>query len=88
MRALAVVDGEHYAPVVRDALADGAGELCESVELFDVFTGAQVGEGKKSLAYALSFRAPDRTLTEDEASEMRDAAVRAAGDKVGAVLRG
>ena len=73
---------------VRDALAVGAGELCESVELFDVFTGEQVGEGKKSLAYALSFRAADRTLTEDEASEMRDSAVRAAGDTLGAVLRG
>ncbi|ANI92257.1 phenylalanine--tRNA ligase subunit beta [Dietzia timorensis] len=83
-----VVDADVPSSAVRDALAVGAGELCESVELFDVFTGEQVGEGKKSLAYALSFRAADRTLTEDEASEMRDSAVRAAGDTLGAVLRG
>ena len=53
------------AAEVEAALREGAGELLESVRLFDVYTGDQVGEGKKSLAFALRFRAPDRTLTEE-----------------------
>jgi phenylalanyl-tRNA synthetase beta chain len=52
-----------------------------------VFTGPQVGEGKKSLAFALRFRAPDRTLTESETAAARDAAVAAAAEAVGAVQR-
>ena len=59
----------------------------EAISLFDVFTGAQVGEGRKSMAFSLRFRAGDRTLTEDEASAARDAAVAKAAELVGAVLR-
>jgi phenylalanyl-tRNA synthetase beta chain len=61
--------------------------LLESVTLFDVYVGPQAGEGNKSLAYALRFRAPDRTLTEAEAAEARDAAVAAAARETGAVQR-
>ncbi|MFE9451347.1 phenylalanine--tRNA ligase subunit beta [Streptomyces sp. NPDC006739] len=74
---------------VEEALRDGAGTLLESIRLFDVYENAeQLGEGKKSLAYALRFRAADRTLTVDEASAARDAAVALAGERTGAVLRG
>ncbi|MER7924559.1 MULTISPECIES: phenylalanine--tRNA ligase subunit beta [unclassified Streptomyces] len=74
---------------VEAVLREGAGELLESIRLFDVYeNAAQLGEGKKSLAYALRFRAADRTLTVDEASAARDAAVALAGERVGAVLRG
>jgi phenylalanyl-tRNA synthetase beta chain len=66
----------------------GAGELLEDVALFDVFTGEQVGEGKKSLAYSLRLRAADRTLSAKEVRAVRDAVVESAADKVGAVLRG
>ena len=66
----------------------GAGELLESIRLFDVYTGAQVGEGKKSLAYSLRFRAADRTLTVEETTAARDAAVALAGERIGAQLRG
>jgi phenylalanyl-tRNA synthetase beta chain len=52
-----------------------------------VYTGPQVGEGKKSLAFALRFRAPDRTLTEAETSAARDRAVAMAVSLVGAVQR-
>ncbi|MFI2241823.1 phenylalanine--tRNA ligase subunit beta [Streptomyces chrestomyceticus] len=83
-----IVDASVPAAEVETALRSGAGELLESLRLFDVFTGEQVGEGKKSLAYALRFRAPDRTLTADEASAARDAAVAAAVERTGAVLRG
>ncbi|MCT2588675.1 phenylalanine--tRNA ligase subunit beta [Streptomyces sp. N2-109] len=76
------------AAEVEAALRAGAGELLESLRLFDVFTGEQVGEGRKSLAYALRFRAEDRTLRADEASAARDSAVASAAERTGAVLRG
>ncbi|MET8568319.1 phenylalanine--tRNA ligase subunit beta [Streptomyces sp. NPDC004783] len=83
-----VVDAFVPAAEVEAALREGAGELLESIRLFDVYDNAeQLGEGRKSLAYALRFRAGDRTLTVDEASAARDAAVALAGERVGAVLR-
>jgi phenylalanyl-tRNA synthetase beta chain len=82
-----VVDADVAAQTVEDAIRDGAGELLEDVRLFDVYTGPQLGESRKSLTFALRFRAPDRTLTEDEASAAREAAVRSAAERVGAVLR-
>ena len=63
---------------VGESLRRGAGPLLESVRLFDVYTGDQIPAGSKSLAYALRFRAPDRTLTEAETAQARDAAVAAA----------
>ncbi|WLQ32836.1 phenylalanine--tRNA ligase subunit beta [Streptomyces castrisilvae] len=83
-----VVGQDVPAADVERALRAGAGELLESLRLFDVFTGEQIGEGRKSLAYALRFRAGDRTLTVDEASAARDAAVALAAERTGAVLRG
>ncbi|MBM9510538.1 phenylalanine--tRNA ligase subunit beta [Actinacidiphila acididurans] len=83
-----VVDGTVPAAAVESALRDGAGDLLESLRLFDIFTGPQIGEGRKSLAYALRFRAPDRTLTAEEASAARDAAISAAAERTGAILRG
>jgi phenylalanyl-tRNA synthetase beta chain len=72
---------------VRRALVDGAGDLLESVSLFDVYTGGQVPPGHRSLAFALRFRAPDRTLTDAETAAARDAAVAVAAQRYGAVLR-
>ncbi|XVQ07947.1 phenylalanine--tRNA ligase subunit beta [Spirillospora sp. CA-255316] len=83
-----VVDAAVPAAEVESALREGAGELLESIRLFDVYTGEQAGEGRKSLAYSLRFRAPDRTLTAEEVSASRDAAVAAAVERTGAVLRG
>ncbi|MFG2513677.1 phenylalanine--tRNA ligase subunit beta [Streptomyces sp. NPDC048584] len=84
-----VVDAFVPASEVEAALREGAGELLESIRLFDVYENAdQLGEGRKSLAYALRFRATDRTLTVDEASAAREAAVTLAGDRTGATLRG
>ena len=82
-----VVPAAVSARAVADAVREGAGELLEDIQLFDVFTGPQVGADRKSLTFALRFRAPDRTLTEDDASAARDAAVRRAAEAVGAVLR-
>ncbi|MFJ8084528.1 phenylalanine--tRNA ligase subunit beta [Streptomyces sp. NPDC096205] len=84
-----VVDKPVPAAEVEAALREGAGELLEGIRLFDVYENAeQLGDGRKSLAYALRFRAGDRTLTVDEASAARDAAVALAGERTGAVLRG
>ncbi|HEV2888636.1 MAG TPA: phenylalanine--tRNA ligase subunit beta, partial [Jatrophihabitans sp.] len=84
-----VVAREVPAADVLAAVRDGAGELLESVRLFDVYTDDErLGTGLKSLAFALRFRAPDRTMTVDEATAARDTAVAEAGRRLGAVLRG
>ena len=82
-----VVPDDLPAATLAATLREGAGELCESVRLFDVYTGPQTGDGKKSLAFALRFRAPDRTLTEAETAAARDAAVALAAARHGAVQR-
>ncbi len=73
---------------VERALREGAGPLLESLRLFDVYAGKGIEEGKRSLAYNLTFRAPDRTLKVEEAVAARDAAVAVAAERFGAVLRG
>ena len=82
-----VTDADVPAAQVAAALADGAGELLEELRLFDVYTGDQLGDGKRSLAYAMRFRAPDRTLTVEEATRARDSAVAVAGERFGATIR-
>jgi phenylalanyl-tRNA synthetase beta chain len=82
-----VVDAEVAVADVTQALRDGAGELLEAIQLFDVYIGPQVGADKKSLAFSLRFRSNDRTLTSEEASAARDAAVAEAAHRTGAQLR-
>jgi phenylalanyl-tRNA synthetase beta chain len=83
-----VVAADVPAIDVATALRAGAGPLLEGLRLFDVYAGPAVTEGSRSLAYRLSLRAPDHTLTADEVNTVRDAAVAEAGRRVGAVLRG
>jgi phenylalanyl-tRNA synthetase beta chain len=82
-----VVTADVPAVDVETALRAGAGPLLEGLRLFDVYVGAGVPEGHRSLAYRLSLRATDHTLTADEANATRDAAIAEAGRRVGAVLR-
>lgn len=82
-----VVDRDVSAAEVEQALRAGAGELLESVRLFDVYEGPQVPEGKKSLAFALRFRAPDRTLSSEETAAAREGALQRATSICGARLR-
>jgi phenylalanyl-tRNA synthetase beta chain len=82
-----VVRDDVPAAEVADALREGAGELLESLQLFDVYTGPPVPAGSRSLAYALTLRAPDRTLTSEEATAVRDAAAAAAAQRTGAEIR-
>jgi phenylalanyl-tRNA synthetase beta chain len=72
---------------VEAALREGAGELLDSVRLFDVYRDAKLGEGRKSLAFKLELRAADRTLTNEEGVAVRDAAVAVAAERFGAGLR-
>ena len=81
-----VIPSEVPAADVQRALVEGAGELLESIALFDIYTGPQVGEGNKSLAFNLHFRS-DRTLKDSEVAEARQSAVDLAADRFGAALR-
>lgn len=80
-----VVDATVSAQEVEQALRKGAGDLLESITLFDRYD--KIGDGKISLAFTLTFRAADRTLTGAEVSAMREAAVSTAQKATGAVLR-
>jgi phenylalanyl-tRNA synthetase beta chain len=82
-----VVDDTQPAASVAAALREGAGELLEDLRLFDVYTGEQVGAGKRSLAFSMRLRAVDRTLTTEEATAARDAAIALAAERCGAVVR-
>ncbi|MCK7637787.1 phenylalanine--tRNA ligase subunit beta [Corynebacterium sp. P7202] len=82
-----VVDEEVPAEAVRRTLLSAAGDLVEAVDLFDVYRSESLGENRKSLAFALRFRAPDRTLTDDECSAARLAAAEAAAQRHGARIR-
>ncbi len=83
-----VVPDDVTAAELFAAVREGAGELLESIRLFDVFADAErLGAGRKSVAFALRLRAPDRTLTGDEAAAARDAAVARAAQLYGARLR-
>ena len=81
-----VVDDEVTAARVRRAVMEGGGELLRSAHLFDLYRGEQVSEGRKSLALRLEFRAPDRTLTDAEVTERRDA-IKAELAEIGGSLR-
>ena len=83
--AVVVPEGVEAARV-RSAVFQGGGELLRSAEVFDLYRGEQVGEGRKSLALRLAFRTPDRTLTDEEVSERREA-IRAAVAEIGGGLR-
>lgn len=85
--AVVVPDEIDAGRVTAGIAAAGAPEVVD-VRLFDMYRGEQVGPGNKSLAFALEMRAPDRTLTDEEALSVRDRIVSALADQVGARLRG
>jgi phenylalanyl-tRNA synthetase beta chain len=82
-----VVPGEVPAAKVREAILAGGGELLQTAGVFDLYEGEQVGEGKKSLALRLEFRAADRTLTDEEVAGAREAIAARLGE-IGGSLRG
>ena len=82
-----VVGPEVTVAQVEQAIREGAGELLEQVRLFDVYQGPQIPEGHRSLAFALRFRAPDRTLSTEEVAEVREATIARVQAACGASLR-
>jgi phenylalanyl-tRNA synthetase beta chain len=82
-----VIDQAVPSDAIASAIAEAGGSWLVGVALFDVYQGAQVGAGKKSLAYRLTFQAPDRTLTSEQANRQRDRIVQALRERYGAELR-
>jgi phenylalanyl-tRNA synthetase beta chain len=85
--AFVVADGVPAASV-EATVREAAGDLLESVALFDVYRGERLGAGRRSLAYRLRFRAPDRTLTDGEVGDRRAAVINAVELAHGGELRG
>jgi phenylalanyl-tRNA synthetase beta chain len=82
-----VVEDRHPADAVADGLRAAAGDLLESVRLFDVYRGQGIAEGARSLAFRLRFVSPLRTLTDEEVGELRARCIEAVEQQFGAVLR-
>lgn len=84
--AFTVTDGV-TAQELQQVIVDAAGDALESIELFDVFTGEQLGEGLKSLAFAVTFRSPDKTLSGEDSEAIRQRIVDQAAERLNAQLR-
>ena len=82
-----IVDEPAPAAGVQSAIQAAGGPLLVEVTLFDLYRGAQLGPGKKSLAYRLTYQAPDRTLTDAEVAKLRAKIVKRLQDEFGATLR-
>lgn len=72
---------------IEDTIRKASGNLVETVELFDIYKGEQIPEGKKSIAYAIAYRNPQKTLTDKEVNKVHDKILRALEHKLGAILR-
>ena len=82
-----VVDEAVTAAEVENVLRMGGGDYLAKVQLFDIYRGKQLGEGKKSLAFSLTYIAPDRTLTDKEVLKLRNKIIRLLDEELGATLR-
>ena len=82
-----IVDADTPAEQVVEVIHKAGGKLLSQVRLFDIYRGEQIGAGKKSMAYSLTYQAPDRTLTDAEAAKVRQRIVQALEKELGAKLR-
>ena len=82
-----VVNDDVPAGIVMATIRESAGELLTDISLFDIYRGEQLGEGKKSLAFQLTFCATDRSLEEKEINELREAMLGPLEEKLGAKIR-
>lgn len=83
-----VVDENMPAERVRQAIQHAGGNIVTKVRLFDVYTGDQIGPGKKSLAYSLTYQASNRTLTDKDVAGIRQRIIQRLEQELGARLRG
>lgn len=82
-----LVDKTIPVAALEEVMVESAGSLLNTIQLFDVYEGAQIPDGKKSVAYAVSFRAPDRNLTNEEVNQVFDKILKNLKSKLGAELR-
>ena len=82
-----IVDDNVSCASITDVISNNAGEYLEKVKLFDIYQGAQIGEGKKSMAFNLVFVAEDRTLNVEEIDQAIKNVLTALNEKLGAELR-
>lgn len=82
-----IVDEEESVAAIEKVIRDAGTELLRQIKLFDVYRGEQVGEGKKSVAFSLTYRHDDRTLTDEETESAHSQVVAALKEKIGAIIR-
>jgi phenylalanyl-tRNA synthetase beta chain len=82
-----LVDDTIKQTTLTETIKAAGGAVLESINLFDIYTGKGIPEGKKSLAYSMTFRAPDRTLTDEEALNARERILKKLGKEAGAEIR-
>ncbi len=82
-----VCDIDTPVGILDNAIREGAGKLCEKVQLFDVYKGSQIAEGKKSVAYRVTLRSAESTLTDEDTTRVVNKIIKKL-EAVGAVLRG
>ena len=82
-----LVDEDMEVGKIEAVIRENGGNILESVRLFDVYRGSQLGEGKKSVAFALVYRDAGKTLTDEDVAEVHDKVLEALKKKLNAVLR-
>ncbi len=82
-----VITNEVSAGQIEDIIINKGGKLIEKVELFDVYKGSQIEEGYKSLAFRITYRSNEKTLTEDDISKVHNRIINSLTNQVGAILR-
>jgi len=83
-----VVTKDILSAQIEDVIKENGGRLIEEIKLFDVYEGAQIPPGYKSMAYSIVYRASDRTRTDKEVDKLQQRIVKALSEKLGAQLRG
>ena len=82
-----LVKDEIYVRDIEKEIEANGGQLLENITLFDVYKGGQIAEGYKSVSFSITFRATDRTLTDDEVNKVMNDILDSLEKKFGAVLR-
>jgi phenylalanyl-tRNA synthetase beta chain len=82
-----IVDESTQVQEIMELIQEAGGDAVAEIALFDVYRGGQAGDGKKSLAFSLKYQKPDRTMTDEEVSQIRQKIVKHLGQKCGAILR-